>query len=141
MALRNLDYSDRELLHVIYDATGGDGLASSDDIAAALGYSDNGKPRTRLVAARLTWMARYGFIEPVEPEATSDRDPKHRLWAVTPVGRSLMGGRLNGHVEQALTRSDPGQALLLMRRLTTEGRSESVAAALRREFQRNAKLR
>lgn len=139
--LRNSDYSDRELLHIIADAAGADGLASSDDIAAALGYSDNGQPRSRLVAPRLSWMARYGFIERVEPEPTSDRDPRYRYWVLTNVGRALMGGRLSMRVQEALERADPGTTLLLMRRLSSAEHSQAVADALRREYQHNSARR
>ena len=142
--LRNEDYTDRELLHVIEAAALG-GYASTDDIAEALGVSDNGHSKASRISPRLSWMARYGFIESVDAtslDGQADRGGYHgKLWTITPVGRALMGGRLTKPVERTLQMADPGTALLLMRRLTANRAPDSVAAALRREYQHNSAKR
>lgn len=139
--LRNEDYTDRELLHVIASVTGERGLASSDDIADALGMGENGRSRAGRVAPRLSWMRRYGFIEVVEDP---ERRDKHRLWRITPIGFQLMGGKLNKPVEAAIDKMDPGAQLLMMRSLTRRtfgSSSEAVVAAVKREYQHNLKAR
>lgn len=139
-SLRNEDYTDRELLHVIDRAAVLDGYASTDDIADVLGVSDNGNSRAARISPRLSWMKRYGFIESVDG-SDLEREVKGKLWRVTDIGRQLMGGRLNKSVEGAVQRADPGTALLLMRRLTANREPDSVAAALRREYQHNSARR
>ncbi len=134
MPLRNEDYTDRELLHLIADCADAEGIATSEDIAAALGYgSTNGvKPATKVVT-RLAWMTRFGMLARVELQ----KGQKGSRWILTDLGRALMGGRLRKTVEDALDTLDPGSAVLTMRHLTRRAyveAQEEVATAVRREY-------
>ena len=137
MSLRNVDYTDRELLHVIADVRKtGDHAATSEEIASALGITSNGKSKASpamQITARLSWMARYGFLFRVPNEA----QPHLVRWAVTPIGEQLMHGRLSATIEKTLDRMDPGSHVLTMRHLTqrayVQARPE-VAIAVRREY-------
>jgi hypothetical protein len=136
--LRNEDLTDRELLHVIADAADDNGLATSEEIALALGISQNGnKSLATKVSVRLSWSVRYGFLESIDPrEVGVQREVKSKLWRITPIGEQLMGGRLAKNVESAMDRMDPGAQLLAMRRLTRQAYIEAgseVANAVRRE--------
>lgn len=137
--LRNDELSDLSLLLAISDATGTDGCASSDDIAAQLGIEANGRTRTRggRVAMRLTWMARYGFLDKVDPaEAGVEREDKHRLWRITEGGNALLKAKLSRPVETAIEKMKPGDQVLMMRELTSHAfRANGVVSnAVRREY-------
>jgi hypothetical protein len=137
--LSNLDRTDLEMLHIIAEASDGDGIAASADIADVLGIGrKNGTSPAGRVAPRMSWMCRLRFVERVS--ATERPDAKSALWRITEAGRRLMNGKLSATVASAIERDDPGSQLLMMRRLTqrTLVRGDGVtAAALRREYEHN----
>lgn len=129
--LRNVDYSDRELLGVIQDEAGAD-WATSEDIARAIGFTDGEglpSPASRVVP-RLNWMKNYGFIE------RQDEDGIAR-WRLSDIGRELLNGRLTKSVESALGRMGAGDQLLTMRALTRREAAQPIKTALRREYLHN----
>jgi hypothetical protein len=146
-SLRNIDLTDRELLHVIYDIANGEPV-SSHDVGLALGISPNGsknKTAATRVAQRLSWMKRYGFLErvsPLELEGGKVGDPV--LWLVTEIGRQIMSGKLSRTLEQSIDRARPGDQVLLMRKLTQRAYVQAgpeIATAVRREYLHNAAQR
>lgn len=139
--LRNIDYTDREMLFVIARVADENGIASSLDIANALDIGRNGKlsPAGR-VAARLSWMRRYGFVERVDPKSVN-RPTQPSLWIMTAVGAQMIRGQLKKSLIEAIDKNDVGTQLLIMRRLLQASHmvgSPSVDAAVRREYLHNA---
>lgn len=146
-SLRNIDLTDRELLHLIHDIDNG-GPVTSQDVGLALGISPNGdgnKTAATRVAQRLSWMKRYGFLErvsPLELDGGKVGDPVR--WLVTDIGRQIMGGKLSKGLEQSIDRARPGDQVLLMRKLTQRAYVQAgseVATAVRREYLHNAAQR
>lgn len=140
----NTDRTDREMLLLIVRVLDEDGVASSEDVAEALGLGEkNGLSPAGRVASRLSWMARFGFIERIDPHQLG-RSLKPSLWILTPVGERLIEGKLTKAVESALDSADSGSHLLIMRRLVQRAyvdASYSTAVAVRREYQHNAAQR
>lgn len=139
--LRNIDYTDREMLFIIARVADENGIASSLDIANALDIGDNGKlsPAGR-VAARLSWMRRYGFVYKVDPKSVN-RPTQPALWIMTEVGLQMIRGQLKKSLIDAIDKNDVGTQLLIMRRLLQASHmvgSPSVDAAVRREYLHNA---
>ena len=142
---RNEDLTDRELLHIINDIAG-DGTVTSADIGLALGVRPDGdRSAARVVATRLAWMKRYGFlirIDPREVEGRKGTDPVE--WMISDIGRQIMSGKLPKALEQQLDRATAGNQVLLMRKLTQRAYVEAgpeVATAVRREYLHNAAKR
>jgi len=142
---RNVDLTDRELLHIINDIAG-NGEATSADIGLALGVRPDGdRSAARVVATRLAWMRRYGFLEridPLESEGGKRGDPSR--WAITEIGRQIMSGKLSKALEQQIERAAPGSQVLLMRKLTQRAYVQAgpeLATAVRREYLHNAAKR
>lgn len=137
-SLRNVDYTDREMLHIIARVADSDGIATADDIADVLdiGSKDGRSPASR-VSPRLSWMRRYGFIDRVDHKAVN-RPSLPSLWIITSIGDQLMHGEITKAVENAIDKNAPGTQLLIMRRLMQRSYvsgSSSVAAAVRREYE------
>lgn len=144
MNLRNIDRTDLEMLHIIQEAIGPEGYASSEDIANVIGLGDS---RTRSaagrVSSRLSWMGRYGLVERIDPQIVG-RKRTEALWAITEAGRRIMSGRLRKNVQDAIDAEDPGAQLLMMRRLMQRGYVEgdsTTATTLRREYLHNVAQR
>jgi hypothetical protein len=136
MSLRNVDYTDRELLLLIHHASANDG-ATSDEIAEALGYTNNGTIRATRVSGRLSWMRRYGFLDKFE------QSNGEAVWVITEMGRQIMGGKLPPSVQSRLLSMDAGERVLAMRAVSSgafQGRRE-VADAVRREYLHQAAKR
>jgi hypothetical protein len=136
--LRNIDYTDRELLHVIESTTSNGDGALAQDVAVALGFEPDGRGR-QSVSVRLSWMVRYGYLDRVDPKEQPDGkagDPVR--WVITPLGRELMVGKLSKSVESQIDRASAGSQLLIMRRLARRAFFESdegIGTAVRREYQ------
>lgn len=138
-SLKNSDFSDRELLHLLSDLADSDGWTTTPELATALGIkpSESMTPRQqeayarRCVGSRYAAMKRFGFVE---------RDETRTKWRVTKVGRDLMSGKLTKGLEQALGKLSSGDRILIMRSLTQAFRTDRVEAAtmLRREWQHGA---
>lgn len=135
--LKNEDYTDRELLHILNDVADGDGWASTFDIAAVLPIKhpdgeDHGTHASRCVASRFAWMTRYGWVE---------RDESRTKWRLTRVGRDLMNGKLNKSFQTAMDKLSPGDRVLVVRAMGAAFRTGSPEAAtmLRREWLHGAR--
>src|SRR3954471_18252742 len=99
--LRNEDYTDRELLHVVDDVTTEDGWADTAELAERLGLNSNGG--RRYVGARMSWMVRYKFCERAKrPKQSNKKDaamPKDARYRLTKHGRALIQGDLDTDTE------------------------------------------
>lgn len=149
--LTNDDYTDRELLANIRDATGADGWATTTDIGRECGFTGDGTksgtPASK-VAQRLVWMRRGELLESTGPDLTKpyaepgDRDTR---WRLTEVGQNLLKkGTLSKAVASSLDRMDAGTQILLMSQLSRRAYIEGdlgVAFAFRREWQHNQSKR
>jgi hypothetical protein len=137
--LRNVDRTDLEMLFIIRKAYLGESFATSEDIAEELGMGPrNGRSGSGRVATRLSWMVRYGLLRRVE---VSDG---RKAWQITDGGERLMDGKLSQATVNAIESSDPGDQMLMMRRLTQRGYvhgDDTTAVALRREYEHNAAQR
>lgn len=136
MSLRNEDYTDRELLHVIATSLDERGMASSESVAARLGLSPNGDSRGpgAKIATRLSWMTRYGFLARIDPQTSGAKGTR---WVITQAGEEIMNGRLSRTFESQLDRMNVGAQVLTMRALTVRGYiggAREGANALRREY-------
>src|SRR4051812_18305718 len=130
--LRNEDYTDRELLHVVDDVTTEDGWADTAELADRLGLNSNGG--RRYVGARMSWMVRYKFCERAKPKKDATKqDARYRL---TRHGRALIQGDLDTDTEAKLEDLSPGERVLVMRVIAREGFSSANPATdmLRREY-------
>lgn len=129
-SLRIVDYTDRELLHILNDVADEEGWASSEVLANAIGIKPRGKdPRgpRRCVAMRFAWMARYGWVR---------RDPTNTMWRLTKDGEELISGKLRPALKQSLKEMRPADRVMLMREMTTAYRNapQSAATMYRREW-------
>jgi hypothetical protein len=135
--LRNIDLTDREMLHNIASCITRDGYTTSADIADMMGIvGDRARSPAGRVSVRLAWMRRNGLIERLDPKLFG-RKSKERLWAITPFGDQIMQGRLTKAVEAVIDRNDPGSSVLMMRELTRRAyveASRELATAVRREY-------
>lgn len=130
-SLTNLDYSDRELLHLVDDHAGDDGWADSKDIAEALALSH--KHRNQCVGMRFAYMKRHKLL---------DRHPHQRKWRLTKLGRALMNGKLSARQRESLAKLEDSDLILVQRFLGERKREAGAGASvmLRREAQRGVLL-
>lgn len=143
--IRNIDYTDRELLGVIDRAADGDGMASTTEIALALGFTDSKKYKTPAikVASRLSWMRSGRLLESADPDLSrpyTEPGARDTRWGLTPAGRAIMEGQLSKAAQNAIEKMDDGAQILMMRHLTRKGFVEGsvpLAFAIRREYQHN----
>lgn len=129
--LRNADYTDRELLHVVEDVTAGDGYADTYEIAERLGLAPNGngdRHGLHAVATRMGWMVRYGYCK------KDDSRPGH--YKLTKDGRALMSGELDHSMEESLAAMDPGTRVMVLRTIAkpTFNGAQVAQHMLRREY-------
>ena len=103
MTLRNVDYSDRELLMLLRDMADADGVCSADSLALGLGYDEDSAYR---VAPRLSWMTRYGFLARVDGG-----------WMITKDGQDIMAGKLSASTARELDEMGVGKRILALRAL------------------------
>lgn len=141
--LRNEEYEDEALLHVIADVANPDGVALSTDIAEHLGVRDaNGRSPSGRIATRMSWMKRYKLIDKVDPRNL----PKDAGtgWVITPLGEEMMKGHINKPVLDALASGKPGNQLQITRELAQRAyvhASDEVATIIRRSWLHNAAQR
>jgi hypothetical protein len=142
-ALRNEDYTDRELLHILDDAADEDGWATSHDLHEKLRIAapddittdvDRDRYARHCIATRYSWMVRYGWC---------DRDREMVRWRVNDAGRALMDGSLSSDFEAMLRSLKPGDRVLVMRELGKGYRQTGTPAQamLRREWQHQSHRR
>lgn len=136
-SLRNEDYSDRELLHILLDKADDEGWTTTFDLmdALRLGHPDadaSDKEREKrakhCIGTRFSWMVRYKWVERDEETRTK--------WRPSEAGHDLMNGRLTKAVERALAGMKPADRILAMRMLTMDyNRAAPDSIMLRREWQ------
>lgn len=111
-ALTILDYTDRELLHLVEDLADSDGYTDAAVIAETIKIPNppnNPHYARHCVGTRFSWMGRFGWLE---------RHPEERSkWRVTQVGRQLMTGNLTKTAERAFNSMKAGDRVLLTRML------------------------
>ncbi len=123
--LRNQDYTDRELLHVVNDV-GGQGYASVKEIADRLGFTE--RSQVQAVATRMAWMVRYKYVTKHATEGG---------YRLSKEGRTLMEGAISPEVEQALAEMKQGDRVVVMRSIASHGFANGSQAGqhmLRREY-------
>lgn len=129
-SLRIIDYTDRELLHMLNDVADEEGWATTEQLVKAIGLvskdNDPGRPR-RSVATRFTWMRRFGWVE---------RNEEHTAWRLTREGADLMNGSLRRGLQKSLKSMRDGDRVLLMREMATAYREAPRESAImfRREW-------
>lgn len=146
-SLKNIDYSDRELLHILHDLAGTE-WATTDDLADQIRItppSRNGSSKKmtdgekrlyakRCIATRYSWMRRFGWVE---------RDEHRTKWRVTDIGRDLMNGRLTKSLATSLDKLSTADRVLVMRSLTDAYRTDRIEGQtfIRREWTHGARVR
>lgn len=129
MALRNQDYTDRELLYIVNDLSTDEGYASTSDIAERVfGDKAESNGERRYVGSRMAWMCTYGFCE---------RDPdRPGMYKLTTDGHALMAGKLTKSVENALTKMTDADRTMILRQAAREVFSHAgpSQAFFRREY-------
>ncbi|MFL5861136.1 MAG: hypothetical protein ACJ780_10185 [Solirubrobacteraceae bacterium] len=90
-SFRLADFSDRELLALMRDVGGEEGVCSTRDIAEAADVGTK-HPLTN-VGVRLGYLRRIGMLE---------RDPETRKWYLTPLGERFVRGKLTPGQRRAL---------------------------------------
>lgn len=115
-SLRIVDFSDRELLHIVNDLTK-DGWADSREVAEELGI--DAQHPAQCVGQRFGWLAKYHCIE-------KHKDEAHK-WRLTDFGESIMRGSLSKAAQRQLEGLDEGQLLLATRYVTS--RYQGLAAS------------
>lgn len=144
--LRNIDFTDRELLFIMDEVADENGLVHPEDVADRLGIEDTDGKRTPAgtVSNRLSWMRRYGLTDRVLPQQIGLPKSERARYIITSAGRALMGGRITSAMLKELEKGDPGTELLLMREVSRRAYvngSVTTAAAVRREWMHNAAMR
>jgi len=101
--IRISDYSDRELLGIIWDLAGS-GVVTSRELAVRLfaipdleEKTEEVKHATKCAGARLAWMLRYGLIEKGENLGE---------WQISVEGDKLRRSRLRTAVANGITQTD-----------------------------------
>lgn len=145
--LRLIDFSDRELLIIVDEASREYGYASSPQIAEALGLGEHGN---RMVASRMAWLGRYSFVE---KEVLRDEQGNIRTrrdgtemyaqrWKLTEMGRAIAYGDLRKTQSKMLDGMTEGQRVLLARWLAAQaGPQDTVSWAISREWKHGTHTR
>lgn len=96
-SLRLIDYSDRELLHLVRDHEDDEGYADTLQIAQTIWpkYADeNPTHAVSSVAMRFAWMKRWGVMERHGKLA--------RKWRLSDAGRGIVEGKLSAAQEKSV---------------------------------------
>jgi hypothetical protein len=117
------DFRDLDLMLKLAETAGADGLASSVELAEAMGLGDNGT----LIASRCNWMARDGMLA---------FDKEHRGWRLSRGGERVVEAKLRAAAARAIDDVPEEQLVEVMAHVTTRYRlgDPMTAAMLRREF-------
>jgi len=142
--LRNIDRTDREMLIVIDRCADKEGVVSSQDVADALGIPAlNGKSPAGRVSTRLSWMARFGQLERLDPKVWG-RKSTEAIWMITSDGHDLLHGKITKAVDDRIRSASSGERVLIMRALSEYGfvnASQFEATAIRRQWEHNRYMR
>lgn len=135
--LRLEDISDRELLLVLVDLTGGNGYATTHEVGAQLDVPDE---HIQAVVTRLSWLKRFGALEREPDSLVPAPEPgeKRRLrgWGLTAIGHDLAMGAVRKAQLQAMEGARDGDMLVLTRMLAERQRGAGTAVQnlMRREY-------
>ena len=134
-SLTLFDYSDRELLWVVFENADDDGWTLNREIAKAIGLSEDNSRANQCVGIRMAWLKRYGVAE-YKGEGSGK-------WRVTPIGEVLMKGELAKDEQRALNSLRPEQMILVSRWMGERYQKSKVEAGhmIRREIRRGLALR
>ena len=125
--------SDTELLAMLDDlCTQGDGWASTFDLRVLLGEHPEETGHRTGVPSRLSWLARYGWVERHETQRSH--------WRLTKVGHLILDRpALSKAVEGALSKLNPAQRVQLTRELAEGGADAppEIRTAIRRQWTRS----
>lgn len=139
-SLSVLEFSDRELLHIIDDNGDTEGYVTASEIADVIGLQHD-RP-TQCIGQRFSWMRKYGVLESTDVERTIDEGGKStkrkmKAWRLTELGYRFMEGRLRAQTQRSLEGLGEEQMLELTALVT--GRfgqvSEEAALLMRRQWQ------
>lgn len=134
--IRISDYSDRELLGIMWDLAGS-GVVTSRELAVRLfaipeleDKTEEVKHATKCAGARLSWMKRYGLVE--------DGDNKGE-WRLTIAGDQLRRAKLRGTVANGIAQTDAALDLAnaVGEKLVSSGKVEGRAMQRELTFQIN----
>lgn len=127
-SLTLMDYSDRELLHIVLDCQDPDtGYATTKQLVEALGVT--GDHAASSVGVRMAWLRRFGAVA---------RHPKRSLWTVTLIGEQLINGDLSERQAALVDNMEADRLLMLTRAITRKYRRAGTTAShlMRREWRR-----
>lgn len=114
-SLKLVDYSDRELLHMVEDHANDDGWADAKELGKALGIV--GKRASSCVGSRLAWLRRYGAVE-------AEAGSKRNKWRVTQIGHTMIRGELKASTRRVLDDVPDSQILLVTREVAQRQRAK-----------------
>lgn len=139
--LRLIDFSDREILAIMIDATDGEGWITAEEFSLLpeLSFLQSAhKYPQRFVGARFAWLAKFGVLERERAHdqygnlrfIKNDRSrPAYtKRWRVTRVGEALVRGTLTEEQLNALEGMGPTRVMHLTRWVTTHARRQPAIA-------------
>ncbi len=138
--IRISDYSDRELLGIMFDL-GGTGAVSSRELAMRLfalpeaeDRADEIKHATKCAGSRLAWMKRFGLVEHGDNKGE---------WQLTVEGDALRRSKLRGAVSSGIAQTDAALDLAnaVGEKLVSAGKVEGRAMQRELTFQINRRKR
>lgn len=136
ISLRLSDFSDRELLRIIYDLSDEYGWVESVHLAEHLfptqvraGREDKNQA-LRCVGQRLSWMKRYGVVQ------RNEKDRKG-TWGLTGQGKLLLTGAIPAHERKVIENLKENQLLDLTETLSMRYfyAGDVAATMMRRQWQ------
>jgi hypothetical protein len=134
--IRISDYSDRELLGVMFDLAG-TGVVTSRELATRLfaipegeDFAELTKHATKCAGTRLSWMKRYGLVESGD---------KLGEWQISVAGDQLRRAKLRGAVSSGIAQTDAALDLAnaVGEKLVKAGKVEGRAMQRELTFQIN----
>jgi hypothetical protein len=138
--IRISDYSDRELLGIMFDLAG-TGVVTSRELAVRLfaipdaeDREEEAKHATKCAGTRLSWMKRYGLVEKGE---------KLGEWQITLAGDQLRRAKLRSTVSAGILQTDAALDLAnaVGEKLVAAGMVEGRAMQRELTFQINRRKR
>jgi hypothetical protein len=132
--IRISDYSDRELLGIMFDLAG-TGVVTSRELAVRLfaipdleDKEEEAKHATKCAGTRLSWMKRFGLVEHGENKGE---------WQISVAGDQLRRARLRGTVSNGIASTDAALDLanVVGEKLVKAGKVEGRAMQRELTFQ------
>jgi len=138
--IRISDYSDREVLGIMFDLAGVEAVTSRELAVRLFAIPDSKdkteeiKHATRCAGARLSWMRRYGLVEAGEEKGE---------WRLSVAGDQLRRSKLRSTVSTGIAKTDAALDLAnaVGEKLVTAGKVEGRAMQRELTFQINRRKR